>query len=75
MKECISRADQANKFVVKIMRVPDQELHDLAIKEFRLLQDLKSHKNIIEVVDIFYNETTQFMYTVMECAGEGDDLH
>jgi hypothetical protein len=38
------------------MRVPDKEYFNIGIKEFKLLDSLGDHPNIIKVLDIFYNE-------------------
>lgn len=62
------------KYAVKEMRVPDKEYFDIALKEFKLINDL-NHPNIIKVYDIFYNELKEKIYTVMEYSGEGYDLH
>ena len=47
-------SDPLSKSAVKIMRVPDQELYEIAMKEFRLLEEL-DHPNVMKVYDIFYN--------------------
>jgi hypothetical protein len=57
------------------MRVPDQELYNIAMKEFNLLDGLGSgHPNIMKVIDIFYNTMRENMYIIMEYAGKGYNL-
>lgn len=56
------------------MRVPDTEYFDIALKEFKLINDL-NHPNIMKVYDIFYNQLKEKIYTVMEYAGHGSDLY
>jgi hypothetical protein len=41
---------------VKEMKVPDTEFLDIAKSEFKLLEDIEGHENIIRVFDIFYNK-------------------
>ena len=36
------------------MRVPDDELYNVAIRESKMLETL-SHQNVIKVIDVFYN--------------------
>eukprot|EP00347_Sterkiella_histriomuscorum_P024159 403332102 len=63
------------KYAVKIMRVPDQELYQIAMREFELLDGLgQGHPNIMKVEDIFYNTNREQMYIVLEYAGKGFDL-
>jgi hypothetical protein len=39
------------------MKVPDEELYYIAMKEFTMLEGLgEGHKNVIKVIDIFYNK-------------------
>lgn len=64
------------KYAVKIMRVPDQELYNIAFKEFKLLESLgDGHPNIIKVIDIFYNKLRENMYILMEYVGKGSNLY
>ena len=57
------------------MRVPDQELYNIALKEFHILDGLgEGHPNIMKVVDIFYNSGRENMYMVMEYAGKGINI-
>lgn len=38
------------------MRVPDEEIIDIALKEYKMLESLgEGHPNIIKVYDVFYN--------------------
>lgn len=55
------------------MRVPDQEYYDIAMREFRLIQEL-DHLNIIKAHDIFYNKLHEKVYMLMEYPGVGYDL-
>lgn len=57
------------------MRVPDQELYNIALKEFHMLDGLgEGHLNIMKVYDIFYNTARENMFIVMEYAGKGNNL-
>ena len=56
------------------MRVPDEELYEIALKEFKLLENLKGHPNVPAPIDIFYNKFTETIYMLMEHAGTGSDL-
>jgi hypothetical protein len=57
------------------MKVPDEELYSIAMKEFRMLEGLgEGHKNVIKVIDIFYNKMHEQMYILMEYAGKGCNL-
>ena len=57
------------------MKVPDEELYYIAMKEFRMLEGLgQGHKNVIKVIDIFYNKMREQMYILMEYAGKGCNL-
>lgn len=63
------------RYAVKIMRVPDEEYYNIAMKEFKLIEGLgKGHPNIIKVHDIFYNQMRKKMQILMEYAGDGYDL-
>lgn len=55
------------------MRVPDQEYFEIAMREFRLIQEL-SHLHIIKMHDIYYNKMQEKIYMLMEYPGEGFDL-
>jgi len=74
VKLCTSKSEPFEKYAVKIMRVPDQEFYDIALKEYNLLDDITSHKNIINVYDMFYNRAREKIYMLMEYCGEGSDL-
>lgn len=39
------------------MRVPDIEYFNIAMKEFKLLDEKLSHPNIIKVYDMYHNTT------------------
>ena len=39
------------------MRVPDEELFDVAMREYQLLEHLPDHPNIMKVYDIYYNKS------------------
>ena len=44
------------------------------MKEFRLVEELASHANVIKVHDIFYNKMQEKISILMEYAGEGNNL-
>lgn len=51
----------------KLKRIPNGEQN--VRREIQLLQVLK-HKNVVELIDVLYNEEKQKMYLVMEyCVG------
>eukprot|EP00347_Sterkiella_histriomuscorum_P018139 403346642 len=75
VKRCHLISDPQQSFAVKIMRVPDQELYQIALKEFDLLDGLgDGHQNIMKVYDIFYNQMKEQMFIIMEYAGQGSNL-
>lgn len=56
------------------MRVPDEELYNIALNEYQILAGLKPHKNVIAPVDIYYNKSKELMIFLMEYIGECKDL-
>lgn len=56
------------------MRVPDEELYNIALNEYKSLDELSHHENIIKAIDIFYNKSQELMLFVMEYIGEATDL-
>lgn len=75
VKICKSIQAPHTEYAVKIMRVPDQELYNIALKEFHMLDGLgEGHANIMKVFDIFYNTARENMFIVMEYAGKGSNL-
>ncbi|CDW72576.1 protein kinase domain containing protein [Stylonychia lemnae] len=75
VKICKMVKSPQTEYAVKIMKVPDEELYYIAMKEFRLLEGLgEGHPNVIKVIDIFYNKMREQMYILMEFAGKGSNL-
>ena len=66
VKKVVSVSDNTKTYACKIMRVPDEELYMLSLKEFTILDKLSAHENIIRVEDIFYNAERQTTKLVME---------
>lgn len=56
------------------MGVPDREYYDISMREFRLLEEISDHPNIIKAYDIYYNTMREEIYMLMEYAGDGCDL-
>lgn len=74
VKLCTAKSPPFEKYAVKVMRVPDQEFYDIALKEYNMLEEITGHENIISVYDIFYNRAREKIYMLMEYTGEGSDL-
>jgi hypothetical protein len=55
VKLCKLKEEPETKHAVKIMRVPDKEYFDIAMKEYKLLEEIREHPNIMQVYDIYYN--------------------
>jgi len=53
-------------YAVKIMRVPDIEYFNIAMKEFKLLEAQLDHPNIIKAHDMYYNRIQEKIYMVMD---------
>lgn len=47
MRRCWSTEDPEKIYALKILRTPDEELFEMSSKEFNILKDLGSHKNVI----------------------------
>lgn len=56
------------------MRVPDDELYEIAMKEYSIVRSIQEHENIIKVVDFYFNKNQQKIYLVMEYVDEGFTL-
>ncbi len=53
------------QYAVKIVRTKDEEYRQVAMREFELLKEI-SHKNIVSMHDLFYNEAFETLYFVMD---------
>lgn len=64
---------QPQKYAVKIIRSSDEEIREVAYKEYKLLKKL-DHPNIIKMHGCFSNEAMETVYLVMDLV-EGMSLH
>lgn len=71
MRKCILKQDPSKTFAVKIMRVPDIEYFNIALKEFNLLDEYLSHPNVIKAHDMYYNSIQEKIFMVLDYPGEG----
>jgi len=55
--------------VVKITRSDDDVKVDAALKEINILKNLPPHENIVKLVDFYYLEQRNIVYTVFKDAG------
>lgn len=74
VKLCSLKEDPAKKFAVKIMRVPDEEFFDIAMKEFTLLDSELNNENIVKAYNMYHNSFQEKVYIILEYAGQGSDL-
>ena len=74
VKICQSKTNPQNTYALKIVRVPDEELLNMSLKEFNILHTLPYHKNIVKVHDVYYNKGFETVQILMEYAGEGVNL-
>jgi serine/threonine protein kinase len=51
---------------VKIVKIPDDEMKEICLKEFRLLKGMINHPNIVKMHEAFYNDGKETMYLVMD---------
>jgi len=56
---------QQQKYAVKIIRTPEEELIEVAYEEYKLLKSIE-HVNIVKMHDAFYNQAKSTMFLVMD---------
>lgn len=66
MRLCQSRSSPQKSYAVKIMRSEDPEMFVHAEREWKILQRLQGHPNIVQGIEYLAEEKRGLSYLVME---------